>query len=218
MATLVGARRRCEHRFRAIVLVSRLRLRITRRRHGSSANAGGGTHNEKRPLVAATRRHVGSAATSRRSCAPSRSPPRRNQTDERRRERDEHLRSWRVADPAGRGALRDDPAPQGWEAELRAHPVAAGSQRSVGAAVPCSQVGLVNDLFGFTALTRSAARPPHRGGDRTLLHRRRDPDITQRPGPTATSPSSTRPTPSSGRSPRRRVRAPVRRSLVRVHA
>ena len=132
-------RRSPNDRFREIVLViDRLRLRITRRHvTDRRRRAGGGTHNEKRPLVA--RRLVDMLVGRYKQALVRTFRDRRldeplHPTDERRRERDEHLRSWRVADPTvAARSPRGDPAPQGWEAELRAHPVAAGSQRSVGA-------------------------------------------------------------------------------------
>ena len=87
-----------------------------------------------------------------------------------------------TADPTVAGALaRGEAPPEGWESELRARirnrpevrealercwPVISGAE-------------LVNDLFGFSALTRSAARDILSEADMARLHRRRDPNVQQ---------------------------------------
>jgi DNA helicase IV len=84
-------------------------------------------------------------------------------------------------DPTVAGALsRGEGAPEGWEAELRARmrtrpevrealdrmwPVLSGAE-------------LVNDLFGFTALVRSAAGNVLRPDEQALLHRRHEPELS----------------------------------------
>jgi DNA helicase IV len=87
-----------------------------------------------------------------------------------------------TADPTVAGALaRGEAPPEGWESELRGRirnrpevrealercwPVISGAE-------------LVNDLFGFRALIRSAARDILSEADMARLHRRRDPDVQQ---------------------------------------
>ena len=87
-----------------------------------------------------------------------------------------------TADPTVAGALaRGEAPPEGWESELRARirnrpevrealercwPVISGAE-------------LVNDLFGFSALTRSAARDLLSEAEMARLHRRRDPNLQQ---------------------------------------
>ena len=78
---------------------------------------------------------------------------------------------------------RGEPTPEGWEQELRARfrtrpevkealermwPVLSGAE-------------LVNDLFGFRALVRSASGSILNENEQELLHRRRDPDVTRVP-------------------------------------
>ena len=111
-----------------------------------------------------------------------------------------------TADPTVAGALaRGEAPPEGWESELRARirnrpevrealercwPVISGAE-------------LVNDLFGFSALTRSAARDILDEADMARLHRRRDAGrATRSRGAKPTSRSSTKPTRCSDRSRR----------------
>jgi DNA helicase IV len=78
---------------------------------------------------------------------------------------------------------RGEPTPEGWEQELRARfrtrpevkealeriwPVLSGAE-------------LVNDLFGFRALVRSASGTVLNEDEQELLHRRRDPDVSKAP-------------------------------------
>jgi DNA helicase IV len=78
---------------------------------------------------------------------------------------------------------RGEPTPEGWEQELRARfrtrpevkealermwPVLSGAE-------------LVNDLFGFRALVRSASKSVLNDDEHELLHRRRDPDVLRAP-------------------------------------
>ncbi|HEY5172459.1 MAG TPA: UvrD-helicase domain-containing protein [Acidimicrobiia bacterium] len=78
---------------------------------------------------------------------------------------------------------RGEPTPEGWEQELRARfrgrpevrealermwPVLSGAE-------------LVNDLFGFRALVRSASGSLLDDDEQELLHRRRDPDVMRAP-------------------------------------
>jgi DNA helicase IV len=78
---------------------------------------------------------------------------------------------------------RGEPTPEGWEQELRARfrtrpevkealermwPVLSGAE-------------LVNDLFGFRALVRSASKSLLSDDEQELLHRRRDPDVARAP-------------------------------------
>ena len=121
--------------------------------------------------------------------------------------------------------MRGEALPEGWEQELRAR---FRSRPEVKEALErmwpvLSGAELVNDLFGFAALVRSAA-------DGVLDRRRaglaapaaRDRDVaTRRRGPKTTSRSSTKPTRCSGRSrprgprARRRAAAATRSSTAR---
>ncbi len=78
---------------------------------------------------------------------------------------------------------RGEPTPEGWEQELRAR---FRSRPEVKEALErmwpvLSGAELVNDLFGFRALVRSASGSTLTEEEQELLHRRRDPDVTKAP-------------------------------------
>ncbi len=78
---------------------------------------------------------------------------------------------------------RGEPTPEGWEQELR---VRFRSRSEVKEALErmwpvLSGTELVNDLFGFRALVRSASATALNEDEQELLHRRRDPDVSKAP-------------------------------------
>ncbi len=78
---------------------------------------------------------------------------------------------------------RGEPTPEGWEQELR---VRLRSRAEVKEALErmwpvLSGAELVNDLFGFRALVRSASGTALNEDEQEMLHRRRDPDVTRAP-------------------------------------
>ncbi len=78
---------------------------------------------------------------------------------------------------------RGEPTPEGWEQELRAR---FRSRAEVKEALErmwpvLSGAELVNDLFGFRALVRSASGTALSDDEHELLHRRRDPDVSKAP-------------------------------------
>ncbi|MDP9332760.1 MAG: AAA family ATPase [Actinomycetota bacterium] len=78
---------------------------------------------------------------------------------------------------------RGEPTPQGWEQELR---VRFRNRPEVKEALErmwpvLSGAELVNDLFGFRALVRSASGSLLSDDEQELLHRRRDPDVARAP-------------------------------------
>ena len=100
---------------------------------------------------------------------------------------------------------RGEPTPEGWEQELR---VRFRTRPEVKEALErmwpvLSGPELVNDLFGFRALVRSASRDgPHRRRAGTAAPSPRSRRRRRRRGPKPTSRSSTRPTRCSARSKR----------------
>ncbi len=77
---------------------------------------------------------------------------------------------------------RGEPTPEGWEQELRSR---FRSRPEVKEALErmwpvLSGAELVNDLFGFRALVRSASGTILTDEEQELLHRRRDPDVAPR--------------------------------------
>jgi DNA helicase IV len=78
---------------------------------------------------------------------------------------------------------RGEPTPEGWEQELR---VRFRTRPEVKEALErmwpvLSGAELVNDLFGFRALVRSASGSILTEEEQAALHRRRDPDVTRAP-------------------------------------
>ena len=74
---------------------------------------------------------------------------------------------------------RGEPTPEGWEQELR---IRFRGRPEVKEALErmwpvLSGAELVNDLFGFRALVRSASGSLLNDDEQELLHRRRDPDV-----------------------------------------
>jgi DNA helicase IV len=169
-----------------VVVIDRLRLRITRgdtSRIVEAARRRRGTHNEKRPLVA---RRLVDMLVDRYKQALVRNF-RERRLDARQPAGDgENVSSIfdrdAAPDPTVAAALsRGDPAPEGWDAELRAR---IRSRPEVREALErtwpvLSGAELVNDLFGFTALTRSAAGDLFTDEEVAILHRRRAPDVTR---------------------------------------
>ena len=166
-----------------IILIDGLRVRVSR---GDTARVVEGTHrrrathNENRPYVA---RRLSDLLVARYKQAAVRAyrerttdAPADNVTSIF--DRDSAL-DVSVASTLARG----EPTPEGWEQELRSRfrsrpevkealermwPVLTGAE-------------LVNDLFGFRALVRSAAGDRLSEDEQELLHRRRDPDVTRAP-------------------------------------
>ena len=147
-----------------VLVIDRLRLRITRgdtTRIVESARRRRGTHNEKRLLVA---RRLVDMLIARYKEALLRNMSDRRLAASRASESDENVTSIfdrdASPDPSAAGALaRGEAPPEGWESELRAR---IRSRPEVREALErtwpvLSGAELVNDLFGFTALTRSAA-------------------------------------------------------------
>jgi DNA helicase IV len=181
-----------------VLVIDRLRLRITRgdtSRIVEGARRRRGTHNEKRPLVARRlvdmlvhrykqalvrnfrdRRLDATGPAGRLAGGPAGRPTGDGENVTSIFDRDAS------PDPTAAATLaRGDPPPEGWEAELRAR---IRSRPEVREALEriwpvLSGAELVNDLFGFTALTRSAARDLLTEEEIARLHRRRDPDVTQ---------------------------------------
>jgi hypothetical protein len=83
-------------------------------------------------------------------------------------------------DPTVAGSLsRGEPPPEGWEAELRSRLRGRPEVREALERVwpVLSGAELVNDLFGFTALVRSAATGLLTDAEIARLHRRRESDV-----------------------------------------
>ena len=78
---------------------------------------------------------------------------------------------------------RGEPTPEGWEQELRSRfRVRPEVKEALERVWPVlSGAELVNDLFGFRALVRSASKSMLSDDEQELLHRRRDPDVTRAP-------------------------------------
>jgi hypothetical protein len=78
---------------------------------------------------------------------------------------------------------RGEPTPEGWEQELRARFRARPEVREALERMwpVLSGAELVNDLFGFRALVRSASGSLLNDDEQELLHRRRDPDVMRAP-------------------------------------
>jgi DNA helicase IV len=174
-----------------VLVMDGLRLRITRgdtARIVEGTRKRRGTHNEKRQLVV---RRLVDMLVARYKEALVRNFRSRQIDAPRLTERVDVENGANVtsifdrdstADPTVAGALaRGEAPPEGWESELRGRirnrpevrealercwPVISGAE-------------LVNDLFGFRALIRSAARDILSEADMARLHRRRDPDVQE---------------------------------------
>jgi DNA helicase IV len=172
-----------------VVVIDGIRLRITRgdsTRVVEGARKRRGTHNEKRPLVA---KRIIDMLVGRYKDALVRNFRERRIDAPRRLDADGGSGESNVTsifdrdsspDPTVAGALsRGEPAPDGWEAELRSR---LRSRPEVREALErmwpvLSGAELVNDVFGFTALARSAARDLFTDAEISRLHRRREPDV-----------------------------------------
>jgi DNA helicase IV len=166
-----------------VVLIDGLRVRLSRSdtaRVIEGAHRRRSTHNENRPYVA---RRLYDLLVARYKNAAIRAfrersidSPNSNVTSIF--DRDSALDTT-IASTLARG----EPTPEGWEQELRMRfrtrpevkealermwPVLSGPE-------------LVNDLFGFRALVRSASGPLLDEDEQELLHRRRDPDVARAP-------------------------------------
>jgi DNA helicase IV len=165
-----------------IVLIDGLRVRVSR---GDTARVIEGaarrrvTHNENRPYVA---RRLYDLLVGRYKNAAVRA------FRERSFDTSDNVTSLFDRDSSVDASIastlaKGEPPPEGWEQELRSRfrsrpevkealeriwPVLSGSE-------------LVNDLFGFHALVRSAAGTALTDDEQELLHRRRDPDISRAP-------------------------------------
>jgi DNA helicase IV len=85
-----------------------------------------------------------------------------------------------TVDPTAAGALaRGEAPPEGWEADLRARLRARPEVRDALERIwpVLSGTELIHDLFGFTALVRSASNGILEPGEQALLHRRRERDL-----------------------------------------
>lgn len=167
-----------------VVVLDGLRVRVTRAdtaRLVESARRRRGTHNERRPyvvrrfldlLVARYRRALVRDYGERRLDA--RGGPGGTVTSLFDRDA--------APDPTVAGALaRGEAPPEGWEHELRARLRARPEVRdALDRMWPVlSGAELVNDLFGFRALVRSAARGVLTEAEQEALHRRREPDVAK---------------------------------------
>jgi hypothetical protein len=157
------------------LLVDGLRVRITRSdtvRIVDAARRRRGTHNAKRPYV--TRRVVDLLAERYKTAAVRAYNATRLSNPDGDRVR--HL----IAPPSVAGALaRGDAPPDGWETELRARLRRLPEVRdALDRMWPVlSGMEVVNDLFGFSALVRSASNGTLTDAEQRLLHRRREPDV-----------------------------------------
>jgi superfamily I DNA/RNA helicase len=173
-----------------VVVIDGVRLRITRgdsTRVIEGARKRRGTHNEKRPLVA---KRILDMLVGRYKDALVRSFRERRIDAPRPLDADgasgvgSNVTSIfdrdSSPDPTAAGALaRGEPPPEGWESELRSR---LRSRPEVREALErmwpvLSGAELVNDLFGFTALVRSAATDLLTDVEIARLHRRRDADL-----------------------------------------
>jgi DNA helicase IV len=166
-----------------VLVVDGLRLRVTRgdtSRIVEGARKRRGTHNEKRPLVV---RRLVDMLVGRYKDALVRNF-RERRIGARRPTDDNNVTSIfdrdNAPDPTVAGALaRGDAPPEGWESELRARIRARPEVREALDRIwpVLSGPDLVNDLFGFTALVRSAAQDVLTDDEIRRLHRRRDRDV-----------------------------------------
>jgi DNA helicase IV len=166
-----------------LLVMDGLRVRISRAdtaRIVDAARRRRGTHNEKRQYV--VRRFVDLLLSRYRTALV------RSYRDRRLDAPAENVTSLfdrdASPDPAAAGALaRGEAPPDGWEAELRSRFRARPEVREALERMwpVLSGAELVNDLFGFTALVRSAAREILRDDEQQRLHRRRAPDVAHAP-------------------------------------
>jgi DNA helicase IV len=166
-----------------IVLIDGLRVRLSRAdtaRIIESMRRRRTTHNENRPYVA---RRLYDLLVSRYKNAAIRAyrersidAPADNVTSIF--DRDTALDAT-IASTLARG----EPTPEGWEQELRARFRARPEVREALERMwpVLSGAELVNDLFGFRALVRSASGSLLNDDEQELLHRRRDPDVMRAP-------------------------------------
>jgi DNA helicase IV len=165
-----------------VVLIDGLRVRLSRADTARIVEAGRrrGTHNENRQYVA---RRLYDLLVARYKNAAIRmyrersiDAPASNVTS--MFDRDASF------DATVAGALaRGESTPDGWEQELRSR---FRSRPEVKEALErmwpvISGAELINDLFGFRALVRSASASVLTDDEQELLHRRRDPDVANAP-------------------------------------
>jgi DNA helicase IV len=164
-----------------IVVIDGLRIRVSRSdtfRTIEAARRRNGTHNETRPYVA---RRMMDLLVARYKSAAVRAFRDRKTADARTDNVTSLFERDATLDVSVAGALaRNEAPPDGWEQELRAR---LRARREVKEALErmwpvLSGAELLNDLFGFSALVRSATEGI--GLNETgqaALHRRREPDI-----------------------------------------
>jgi len=162
-----------------LIVMDGLRVRVSRgdtAKIVEAARRRRGTHNEKRPVV--TKRFLDLLVSRYRRAAV------RSYEDRRLDAPVENVTSMfdrEAPDPTVIGALaRGDAPPEGWEQELRARLRARPEVRdALDRMWPVlSGAELVNDLLGFTALVRSAARDILTAPEQEALHRRRARDLS----------------------------------------
>jgi DNA helicase IV len=161
------------------LLIDGLQLRVRRRetvRIIDAVHRRRGTHNELRPNL--VQRFV-DILIARYKDAAIRSYHRRSEDAPAENVRSLFDRDTLDASVAG-ALVRGEAPPEGWEQELRAR---MRSRPEVKEALDrmwpvLSGPDLVNDLFGFSALVRSAAQDVLTDGEQALLHRARVRDIT----------------------------------------
>jgi len=155
-----------------------LRVRMSRNdtaRIVESARRRKGTHNEKRPMVA--KRFFDILVARYKSAAV------RSYEDRKLNAPAENVTSLfdrDAPDPTVVGAIsRGETPPDGWENELRGRLRARTEVRDALDRIwpVISGAELVNDLFGFTALVRSAGRDILSADEQSRLHRRRAADV-----------------------------------------
>jgi DNA helicase IV len=165
-----------------VVLIDGLRLRISRsdsNRMIDGARRRPGTHNERRPYIA---RRLNDLLVSRYKHGAIRAFHEKRDTRAAADNVTSLFERDATLDTAVAGALaRGEAPPDGWEQELRAR---LRNRVEVKEALErmwpvLSGVDLVNDLFGFSALVHSAADGLLSDDEQRMLHRRREPDVTQ---------------------------------------
>ncbi|HEX5097255.1 MAG TPA: UvrD-helicase domain-containing protein, partial [Acidimicrobiia bacterium] len=163
-----------------VLVIDGLRIRISRHdtaRIVDATRRRRGTHNERRPYIA---RRFHELLVSRYKSALVRNY-RERKIDRPPANVTSLFDRDSSPDPTVAGALsRGEPAPEGWEPELRARLRARPEvKEAIERMWPVlSGPELVNDLLGFSALVRSAADGVLSPDEQLLLHRRHDRDVT----------------------------------------
>lgn len=167
-----------------IILIDGLRVRLSRSdtaRVVDGTRRRRNTHNENRQYVA---RRLSDLLVARYKNAAIRAYRERSIDAPADNVRSIFDRDSSSMDSSIAGTLaRGEETPEGWEQELRAR---FRSRPEVKEALEriwpvLSGTELVNDLFGFRALVRSASTALLNDDEQELLHRRRDPDVSRAP-------------------------------------